>query len=148
MAERIIPLVCVLIALLGCARTPTEPDPGPPVDLTEVFALAARAYAEQNWPESEKHYAALTRKAPGEAEPWFKLGNIYARTLRPDLAVKSYRETLIRDPRHVKAWHNMGIVELRQAANSFSELQQLLQPDDALYEKSVNIQKMIDELVN
>jgi cytochrome c-type biogenesis protein CcmH/NrfG len=148
MAERIIALVCVLVALLGCEQTPTKSDADQPVDLSEVSALAAQAYKAKNWSESEQHYATLTRNVPGEPEPWFKLGNIYARTLRPELAVKSYREALIRDPQHVKAWHNMGIVQLRQAASSFEKLELLLEPDDALYEKSVNIQKIIDDLVN
>jgi cytochrome c-type biogenesis protein CcmH/NrfG len=148
MAERIIAIVCVLVSLLGCEQAPTKSDADQPADLTEVSELAAQAYNAKNWSESEQQYATLTRKAPGESEPWFKLGNIYARTMRPQLAVKSYREALIRDPQHVKAWHNMGIVELRQAASSFEQLELLLDPDDALYEKSVTIQKIIGELVN
>ena len=150
MAERVIhrvTLACVILALLACEQTATKPD-AEKIDLAKVSALAAQAYVEKNWPESEKHYATLTRESPGEAEPWFKLGNIYARTFRPELAVKAYRETLVRDPQNIKAWHNLGVIELRQAANTFATLQDLLDPDDAWYKKSVNIQASIDELVN
>jgi len=138
----------VLVALLACEQTQTKPDEDQPLDLVEVYNLAAQAYAEKNWTESEKYYVTLTREAPGEAEPWFKLGNIYARTLRPEFAVKAYRETLVRDNRHVKAWHNMAVIQLREAAESFSHVEQLAEEGDALYKKSVKIQHTIDELVN
>lgn len=140
-------LGCVVLALLACEQSATKPDAEPP-DLAKIYAEAATAYEEQDWAQSEKLYTILARQAPGEAEPWFKLGNVYARTQRPDLAVKSYREALIRDPQNVKAWHNMGIVQLREASSTFSEVQLLLKPDDDLYDKSVNIQKTIGELVN
>lgn len=142
--------IALLVALLGlaaCAETPSKADDEQPIDLAQVYALATRAYDEKNWAESEKHYVTLTHRAPGEAEPWFKLGNIYARTLRPDLAIKAYRETLVRNSQHIKAWHNMAVVQLRQAAGSFAELELLVEPDDDLHEKSVRIQRAIEDLV-
>jgi len=144
---RLIGLVGMLLALSGCGQTPTKPDTKP-VDLAEIYALAAKAYEQQDWPASEKHYITLTQKLPEEVEPWFKLGNIYARTLRLDGAIKFYREALVRDSEHVKAWHNMAVVQLREASKSFAELEVLVQPEDELHKKSVKIQKTIDELVN
>ena len=91
-----------MLVASGCTQTPTTPDTKP-IDLDEVYGLAAEADEEQNWGASEKHYRTLTQKAPEEAEPWFKLGNIYARTLRIELAIQFYREALVRDPRNVKA---------------------------------------------
>ena len=90
----------------------------------------------------------MTQKAPEEAEPWFKLGNIYARTLRIELAIQFYREALVRDPRNVKAWHNMAVVQLRQAGKSFGEVELLVEPDNELHKKSVKIQESINALVN
>lgn len=144
---RLVVLVGFLLAALGCEQTPTKPD-APPINLAEVYSLAAKAYAEQDWEGSEKHYATLTRKAPEEAEPWFKLGNIYARTQRPALAIQYYRETVVRDSQHIKAWHNMAIIQLRVARQSFVELEMLVKPDNPLHQKSVKIQKAIDDLVN
>ena len=140
-------LTSLLLVALGCTQTPTKPEP-PRVDLSEVYKLAAEAYDKQEWSTSEEHYLTLSRKAPEEAEPWFKLGNIAVRTNRPELAVEFYRETLVRDAQHVRAWHNMAIVQLRTAGQSFAELEMLLKPDDPLHEKSVKVQKAINELVN
>ena len=144
---RSIAFACLLIAAAGCTQQTTKSEPTP-VNLAETHRLAAESYKEQNWEESEKHYRILTQKSPVEAEPWFKLGNIYARTLRIDFAIGSYRETLVRDPQHIKAWHNMALIQLRQADKSYEELELLVKPGDPLHAKSVKIQQFIDELVN
>jgi Flp pilus assembly protein TadD len=140
-------LAALLIALPACKQTATKADEQP-IDLAVVYGLAATAYGEQNWGEAEKHYRTLTQAAPIEVEPWFKLGNIYARTLRPKLAIKFYREALVRDSQYIKAWHNMAVMQLREAGKSFAELELLVEPGDALYKKSIKIQKAINELVN
>jgi len=142
-----LPGLVLLVVLSACEQTPTKPD-NPKINLAETYSLAATAYDAKNWVESEKHYATLVQNAPGEAEPWFKLGNVYARTQRPELALKAYRETLVRNAQHAKAWHNMAIIQLRDAGESFSELQRLVETDDPLHAKSVKIQNAIDELVN
>lgn len=144
---RSLALILVLIALSACEQTPTKPDK-PKIDLAKAYSLAAKAYDEQNWAESEKHYTTLVQNAPGEAEPWFKLGNIYARTQRSELALKAYRETLVRNAQHAKAWHNMAVLQLRDAGKSFGELQRIVDSEDPLHAKSVRIQNAIDELVN
>ncbi len=74
---RLIGVACLLLVACGCAQTQPKPDPKP-IDLDEVYGLATKAYEEQNWDASEKHYRTLTQKAPEEAEPWFKLGNTHA----------------------------------------------------------------------
>jgi len=145
--KRIAVLALLIVALPACETSNTKPDKPKP-DLLEIYNLAATAYAEQNWADAEKYYITLTQESPGETEPWFKLGNIYARTRRLDAAIRAYREVLVRDSAYVKAWHNMAILQLREAGNSFEALELLVGPDDPLHEKSVRIQKAIDELVN
>ena len=108
-------------------------------DMFEIETLASKSYANNEWYESEKHYTILVDKIPENAEHWFRLGNIYARTQRPDAAVTAYRESLIRDPKFAKAWYNMGVLHLQQAANSFSEFQLYVDKNDPLYEKGQKI---------
>lgn len=150
------------LALGGCAKlqstkpgapTPaTTPQPAENTapagaDLLSVEREALEAYQRQDWATSEKNFVLLTQKIPAESEPWFKLGNIYARTERPELAVRAYREAVIRDPEHSRAWHNMGVVQLKQAAASFKELQKFADPDDPLYARGVELGNAIDGLV-
>lgn len=116
-------------------------------DLMAVEKTANEAYQRQDWVESEKNFLLLTQKAPGEAEPWFRLGNIYARTHRPDLAIRAYREVVVRNPKHARAWHNMGIVQLQQAKMSFDELTKFADPADPITARSVKLSDGIDSLI-
>lgn len=136
------------LALGACSQSPAKPDKPAAQDLAEIYRLAAAAYEAQDWAASERHYLNLTRGAPEEVEPWFKLGNVYARTQRYDRAIACYREALVRDSRNLKAWHNIAVTQLREAGASFLELEMLTAEDDPLHEKSVRIQRTIDELVN
>lgn len=92
------------------------------VDAAEAKRLGEAAYAAGNWREAEPHYLTLVRQIPQESGLWFRLANIYARTDRPDAAIAAYRESLVREANNGKAWFNMGVVQLRQAANSFRKL--------------------------
>jgi cytochrome c-type biogenesis protein CcmH/NrfG len=99
-------------------------------DLFEIERQAASAYENDDWQASEKHYLVLVEKDPEQAMHWLRLGNIYARTNRPDMAVMAYREAVVRDTELTNAWYNMGIIQLKQAAYSFNEMQLHVQPDD------------------
>ena len=124
----------VLSVLSGCERTTKPVDPQPTssmktqpvesdaVDPAQSLALAEAAYEAKDWQTAERHYVAVTKRIPDEAHPWFRLGNIYARTERPDFAVRAFKEALVRDPQLSKAWYNMGLVQLRQSANSFLQM--------------------------
>ncbi len=134
-------LVVGLALLTGCAEMQKKPSASQAnpsaaapanVDLAGVEKAANEAYAKQDWSTSEANFALLTQKLPTNVEPWFKLGNIYARTNRFDLAVRAYREVLVRDTKHTRAWHNLGVVQLRQAALTFAELNKYAGQDDPL----------------
>lgn len=149
--------LCLVVLLGGCARsggtrdeprTPAAPAATPSgEDALTLSRLASEAYAKQDWATSERHYVALTTKVPADVEPWFKLGNIYARTDRFDLAVRAYREVLVRDTRHARAWHNMGVVQLRQAARTFEELQKYAAPDDPLASRGTELGRDIARML-
>lgn len=129
----------LLFMLSACAESMVKEDDVSQQNMFEIENLANQTYQNNQWHESEKHYTILVDKIPENAVHWFRLGNIYARTQRPDAAVTAYRESLIRDPRFAKAWYNMGVLHLQQAANSFSEFQIYVDKNDPLYEKGQKI---------
>ena len=96
--------------LSACAQTNNKEDDVQPQNMFEVEALANQTYENNQWHESEKHYTVLVEKIPENAIHWFRLGNIYARTQRPDAAVVAYRESLIRDPRVCKGMVQPGCI--------------------------------------
>lgn len=152
-AARILLATLCLVSLAGCefpsrmARTDRAAPIAEAADPGALAQSAKEAYDRQDWTQAERHYVALTTRVPADAEPWFRLGNIYARTLRGDLAIHAYREAVQRDPKHVRAWHNMGIVELQQAVASFAEIDKIAAKDDPLYQRSTDIRAAVQALI-
>ena len=139
-------LLIASLSLAACNNRATKQET-PTVDVYETEQFAIAAYEKNDWGESEKHYSELIRRIPENPVHWFRLGNVYARTQRPDAAVVAYREALVRDPKMAKAWYNMGVLQLKQAANSFEQLRVYGDRDDALYKKSRALLNGIVELM-
>jgi cytochrome c-type biogenesis protein CcmH/NrfG len=121
------------VSLAGCATgSLTAKDDPESRDYLLLKDQADQAYIKKQYEIAATKYLHLTRTVPRDAEVWFRLGNIYARTHRPEEAIKAYRESVLRDPTFSKAWHNMGIVHMRQAANAYLSLQKHAKPDDPI----------------
>lgn len=140
-------LPVLLLAAAGCVQGGVKPSKN---SLEEVFALRARAeaaYRGENWPEAEKAYRALTQQVPAESENWFRLGNVYARLGRHYDAIALYREALVRNPQNSRAWHNLGVTQLRVATNTFQELQQHTEPTDPVTERARRVVDAVERLL-
>lgn len=127
-------LTLLLLGLSAC-NTQTVKPAQETADLKDVATTQQRAklaYDSGNWTNAEKHYLILTQQLPRDAETWFRLGNVYTRLNRPNEAIKAYQESLARNPDNSKTWHNLGIVQLKQATNTFIQLQNYSEPGDAL----------------
>lgn len=139
----------LMLFLAGCAGNGLRPGAAGTegMDLIQVRQAAEASYAARDYAESEKHYTLLVQKVPIEAENWFRLGNIYARTNRPDAAIAAYRETLVRAPENRKAWFNMAILQINSAASSLTELQKIAEPEDPLAKRSGEIVKQLQAVI-
>jgi cytochrome c-type biogenesis protein CcmH/NrfG len=89
----------------------------------------------------------MTIDNPSEAYNWFKLGNVYARTNRPDAAKKAYREALVRKPENAKAWHNLGVIQLREAALSFIRAKHNAQQGEYIYQHADKALSLLEEVI-
>ena len=98
----------------------------------ELRSLANDAYSAQDWPLAETRYGELTRRTPDDGESWLRLGNIYARTERTDLAVKAYQEAVAREADDPRAWHNLGVLQMRAALATFQRMQESVPAGDPL----------------
>ncbi|MBI5615369.1 MAG: tetratricopeptide repeat protein [Gammaproteobacteria bacterium] len=150
---RVLAAAAALAVLAGCqplVQTP-RPAPTPPAatadDLAALGAAAKAAYDRQEWPEAERLYLDLAVKTTSDPESWFRLGNIYARTQRAELAGRAFREALQRDPKHARALHNLGIVQLQEAAATFGELAKMAPPDDPLSRRGAEIRSSVQALI-
>jgi tetratricopeptide (TPR) repeat protein len=153
------------LAAVGCANLATQksanqpapfpqPEGGPPVapiaggeaSLADV-QRADTAYAKQNWREAEGIYQRLTTAVPNDPYPWFRLGNVYAKTDRWDFARSAYREALKRNADHHKALHNFALVNLMQAKEMLQAGLSRFKPDDPSVTESRTLLADLDRLI-
>jgi len=96
----------------GCAGTESR---STGEELVRMQREAQAAFDSGENARAEILYKGLTRAMPNDAETWFRLGNLYARSNNPDQAVNAYLTSLSLNGTNARAWHNLGIVRLRQA---------------------------------
>ncbi len=110
-------------------------------DLTLIREEAYLAYDNKDYNSAADKFEILVEKAPEDVEFWFRLGNAYARSQNPQLAVSAYQNALLRDPTHVKAWYNMGFVQTQAALKTFVDMQAYTDADDPLGKQGKNMRE-------
>ncbi len=129
------------LLLVGCGML--KPRPQRLNDVLTTQEQADAAYRSNDMQHAATLYLQLTEMVPQEADYWYMLGNAYVRTEQPDQAVQAYQQAIARDPNHTRAWHNLGIVRMRQAMAAFVSSASTAKPGDPMREVST---QLADEL--
>ncbi|WJN61017.1 tetratricopeptide repeat protein [Pseudomonas sp. SO81] len=117
-------IICgVLLALTGCAGMPSG-------DLLEVQRQANAAYNEGDFARSTRGYRALVEELPQDAEVRYRLGNSLAKQGDVEGAMQAYREAVVRDSKHAKAWHNLIYLQLQGVGHTVAEMYLHINRDD------------------
>jgi hypothetical protein len=138
-------LIAVLLAG-GCSSLSTERggQAGSAPKGYSVAAAMARAdleraetaYRRADWRQAEEGYQRLTLLAPSDPYPWFRLGNVYAKTDQLERATSAYREALRRNADYPKALHNLALTNLLQAKADLEAGIARLNPNDPATQES------------
>lgn len=123
---RILSLLLLSLCLGGCAGLSL-----PHTDLVELQRRGDTAYAQGDYVQAAELYRQLGKAMPADADVRYRLGNSLARQEQNQPAVDAYREALLRDPQHAKAWHNLLQVQSRELVQTASEMQRYLNPQTA-----------------
>lgn len=132
---------CGAVALMlaaGCASDPLSPD-----ELHEMSRTAVLSYESGEAAKAEALYRGLARAAPYNPETWLRLGNLYARTNRPEEAASAYQRSLQLNPGDARTWYNLGLVRQRQAYILFLQANHLTDKDDPLHSR---VQALVKQL--
>jgi tetratricopeptide (TPR) repeat protein len=140
-------LMVASLALAACGSTPHKLGGRSADDIKATATRAEQSYANSEWSAAAEAYGVLVEEMPQDANLWFRYANALARSDQPDKAVTAYREVLVRDAHFSKAWFNMGIVQLRQAANSFSRMGGNISADDPLRAQGEQVYAGITKLL-
>lgn len=142
---RVIGLLLAGLLLGGCAGNgglKTETD-----SLLELRHEAAALYQKKAYAEAMPLYQQLVEAVPNDAIAWFRLGNLHVRLQQPEKAIAAYQKAVLLDPGVSKAWHNIGILRLRQAANSFTQSLQYIPPSDPMFKRESQLSEGVLELL-
>ncbi len=147
-------LLPILMSLVACNLQNTKSisanETEAEENLEELIKLkqnAQAAYQDKDWDKAVDYYGTLSQRMPKDAEIWFRLGNSYARLNKHGAAIQSYQQALSRDPRNSKTWHNLGIVQLKLATNTFIEMQNNTNADDPLNRRATYVINAITNLL-
>ncbi|MBB1521162.1 tetratricopeptide repeat protein [Aquipseudomonas guryensis] len=110
-------ICCLLAALAGCAGFPGERG-----DLLDRQRQASEAYAAGDYARASLEYRYLSEQLPKDADLRYRLGNSLAQEGEVDGAMQAYREALLRDSKHAKAWHNLIYLQLQGVGQSVAEM--------------------------
>ena len=144
----IVPVMLVFI-LSGCQGgfVKSSDDPATTEELIQLKQDADLAYSNKEYEKALPMYQQLNREIPKDALLWFRTGNIHARLNQPSLAVEHYQNAVKADPTLATAWHNMGVLQLRIATNTFVQMVQNIDPDDPLYPKAVRLSESLLQVI-
>lgn len=107
------------------------------------------AYSSGNFEHASRLYRDLAQSLPTDAGVRYQLGNSLARQGDTQGAIESYRETLVRDPQHARAWHNLLQVQLREALFTASDMRQTLSPQQPMAERALGLgDRLLDMMVS
>lgn len=102
----------------------------------EQHQTAVLSYESGADARAEALYQGLARAAPNDPETWLRLGNLYARSNRPDDAADAYQRALLLAPGDARAWYNLGIIRQRQAHAAFIQAHGHVADDDPLHART------------
>ncbi|MBD9482216.1 tetratricopeptide repeat protein [Pseudomonas sp. PDM14] len=136
---RTLSLALASLLLSGCAGML------PQSNLVALQNSANQDYASGRYVQASDQYQRLARAMPSDAGVRYQLGNSLARQGDVQGAIGSYREALLRDPQHARAWHNLLQVQLREALLSAAEMQRTLNPQQPEADRALQLgERLLD----
>ena len=139
------PLTAVLLCAVGagCGGLETR---SVGEDLVRMQQEAQAAFDSGENARAEALYKGLVRAMPNDAETWLRLGNLYARTDNADQAVNAYLTSLAINGADPRAWHNLGVVRLRQAWAALLRANTLTVPPEPIHAMSSEILRSLEKV--
>lgn len=105
-------------------------------DVFDLHNSAVLAYESGQDAKAEALYQGLARAAPNDPETWLRLGNLYARSNKPDDAADAYQHALLLNPNDNRVWYNLGVIRQRQAHAAFIRANETSDRNDPIYGKT------------
>jgi tetratricopeptide (TPR) repeat protein len=133
--------------MVGCVTNMPKPKMSAD-DINASYSTANQAYADKNYKLALFEYLKLSEGIGADAVIWFRIGNTYTRLENYEKGIAAYEKSVLLDPRLSKAWHNMGVIQLKQSVNTWRQMLVYISKDDPLYDKALSLSKKLLEVVD
>jgi len=135
---RALSITILLLSLTGCATMVSG-------DLVELQRQADSAYNAADYPRASELYGRLAKAMPTDAGVRYQQGNSLARLGDHNGAIISYRDALLRDPQHARAWHNLLQVQIQETRLTAGEMQRYLSGQTPYAERALKRAELVLE---
>jgi len=105
----------------------------------EKVQQAESLYKAQQFEQALPIYQELNTVMPENAVLWLRSGNIQARLGNNKQAIENYRQAVTHNPKLTIAWHNMGVLQLREVNKTFKSMQLNTPPNHPLYPRAASL---------
>ncbi len=138
------PLTVLLLCAAGAGCAGMDRSAGE--DMVKAQRDAQAAFDSGENVRAEVLYKGLLRSNPNDGETWFRLGNLYARTDNADQAVTAYLTALSLNGGDARAWHNLGVVRLRQGWAALLRANTLSAPPEPIHAMSTEMIRTLEKI--
>ena len=142
---RYLAAIALCVAVAGCGAMETRNETGAE-EFLKMQREAQAAFDSGENARAEVLYKGLVRAMPNDAEAWFRLGNLYARSDNAEQAVEAYLRCLSLNGNDARAWHNLGVVRLRQAWASLLRANTLTAPPEPINAISADMLRALEKV--
>jgi Flp pilus assembly protein TadD len=143
MAAPLKPLLLSISLLLGACSSLSDLSRPTTEEALQMHSTALLAYEGGEDGKAEALFQGLLRISPNDPETWLRLGNLYARSGRPDNAAEAYQRALLLSPTDDRLWYNLAVIRQRQSHAAYIQAQQLSPAGEEIYEKSSRLIKKL-----
>lgn len=142
---KILSILAICWLMVGCVTNMPKMSSD---EINTNYTIANKAYNDKNYKLALFEYLKLSEAVLADADIWFRIGNSYTRLENYADAIKAYEKAVLIDPRLSKAWHNMGVIQLKQSVNTWRQMLIHISEEDPLYEKALSLSKKLLEVVD
>ena len=135
MRKRLSPLLLALSLLTSaCANLDTKPENTNYArqQLESLRQTAENAYQAEDWQSAVDQYNLILDQYDSDALAWYRYGNANAELGNIDTAISALQTSIELNPENIEAWHNLGILHLRNATTTFIGMQKHAPANDPL----------------
>jgi len=144
-------MIALLLVLSACNSMPQKKSTAAALAGVGLYKAnleqADRLYTQKKYQKALVAYQKLHETEPKDTHVLFRIANTYTHLKVPKLSIRYYELTLKEDIHMAKAWYNLGVVQMKEAAKTWTAMSKYADRDDPLFKSSKHYSRGMLELI-